>query len=52
MAANTIIFGWAFFALWSAIPAGIDLGELKGKMWHIGLMGRSTRKENVLLSAL
>jgi alanine-glyoxylate transaminase/serine-glyoxylate transaminase/serine-pyruvate transaminase len=25
------------------------LGELKGKVWRIGLMGYSSRKENVLL---
>ena len=33
---------------------GGGLGELKGKVWRIGLMGYSSRKENVnaLVSAL
>ena len=49
MAAIITIFGWALFSSWSAIPAGTSLGELKGKVWRVGLMGHSSRKENVLL---
>lgn len=37
-----------------AIEIGGGIGELKGKVWRIGLMGHSSRKENVtlLLAAL
>ena len=47
MAAIITIFGWAFFSFWSAILAGIGLGELKSKVWRIGLMSHSSRKEHV-----
>ena len=31
------------------IEIGGGLGEFKGKVWRIGLMGYSSRRENVLL---
>lgn len=31
------------------IEVGAGLGELKGKVWRVGLMGHSSRKENVTL---
>ena len=31
------------------IEIGAGLGPLKGKVWRIGLMGESSRRENVML---
>jgi alanine-glyoxylate transaminase/serine-glyoxylate transaminase/serine-pyruvate transaminase len=31
------------------VEIGAGLGELKGKVWRVGLMGYSSREENIVL---